>query len=111
MAEFSSKIAEAQSIIKFIDFKNDELLQSKQDVENATSNEQQNEISNKINIVQEFDNQVTLEKDVVDMDKLTEQQSNAINNVLKNNVQKQISNILSVASVNDYVKILQKLLQ
>lgn len=49
MAEFSSKIAEAQSIIKFIDFKNDELLQSKQDVENATSNEQQNEISNKIN--------------------------------------------------------------
>ena len=66
-------------------------------------------ISNKINIVQEFDNQVTLEKDVVDMDKLTEQQSNAINNVLKNNVQKQISNILSVASVNDYVKILQKL--
>ena len=66
-------------------------------------------ISNKINIVQEFDNQVTLEKDVVDMDKLTEQQSNAINNVLKNNVQKQISNILSVASVNDYVKILQNL--
>lgn len=64
-------------------------------------------ISNKINIVQEFDNQVTLEKDVVDMDKLTEEQSNAINNVLKNNAQKQISNILSVASVNDYVKILQ----
>ena len=66
-------------------------------------------ISNKINIVQEFDNQVTLEKDVVDMDKLTEEQSNAINNVLKNNAQKQISNILSVASVNDYVKILQNL--
>ena len=49
MEEFSRQIASAQAIIKFIDFKNDELLQAKQEVENATSNEQQTEISTRIN--------------------------------------------------------------
>lgn len=55
MSLFTSKINTANTIIKFINLKNDQLLQTKTEVENATGNDQQAEVSQKItSIVNEF---------------------------------------------------------
>lgn len=65
--EFSSKIAEAQSNIKFIDLKNDQLLEAKGEVENATGNEQQTAVSEKINrIVDEVQGRQNKMKTTID---------------------------------------------
>lgn len=61
------------------------------------------------NFVQEFENEITLEKDNVDLDELDEEQSNAINGILTENVQSQLSNLLAVVNLNDYVSMLQNL--
>lgn len=66
-------------------------------------------ISDDTNFVQEFENEITLEKDNVDLDELDEEQSNAINGILTENVQSQLSNLLAVVNLNDYVSMLQNL--
>lgn len=66
-------------------------------------------ISDDTNFVQEFENEITLEKDNVDLDELDEEQSNAINGILIENVQSQLSNLLAVVNLNDYVSMLQNL--
>ena len=43
------------------------------------------------------------------MDELDEEQSNAINGILTENVQSQLSNLLAVVNLNDYVSMLQNL--
>ena len=58
---------------------------------------------------EEFENEITLEKDNVDLDELDEEQSNAINGILTENVQSQLSNLLAVVNLNDYVSMLQNL--
>jgi len=47
--EFSSLISEAQGHIKFIEKKNDELIELRNEVENAIDSKQESEISNQIN--------------------------------------------------------------
>lgn len=64
-------------------------------------------ITNKKNIVQKFENQITLENDNVDLDKLSDEQLNKINEILTENAQTQLSNLLAVVNLNDYIKILQ----
>lgn len=66
-------------------------------------------ISDDTNFVQEFENEITLEKDNVDLDELDEEQSNTINGILTENVQSQLSNLLAVVNLNDYVSMLQNL--
>lgn len=66
-------------------------------------------ISDDTNFVQEFENEITLEKDNVDLDELDEEQSNAINGILIENVQSQLSNLLAVVNLNDYVSMFQNL--
>lgn len=66
-------------------------------------------IVDNIKLIDEFDNKMTLEKDNVDLDELNEDQSNTIKGILKQNIQSQVENLLSVVSVNDYMTMLQKL--
>ena len=68
-------------------FLNNELNKN---IELGISNEKNEaiiKISDDTNFVQEFENEITLEKDNVDLDELDEEQSNAINGILTENVQ------------------------
>lgn len=90
-------------------FLNNELNKN---IELGISNEKNEaiiKISDDTNFVQEFENEITLEKDNVDLDELDEEQSNAINGILTENVQSQLSNLLAVVNLNDYVLMLQNL--
>ena len=90
-------------------FLNNELNKN---IELGISNEKNEaiiKISDDTNFVQEFENKITLEKDNVDLDELDEEQSNAINGILTENVQSQLSNLLAVVNLNDYVSMLQNL--
>lgn len=90
-------------------FLNNELNKN---IELGISNEKNEaiiKISDDTNFVQEFENEITLEKDNVDLDELDEEQSNAINGILTVNVQSQLSNLLAVVNLNDYVSMLQNL--
>lgn len=90
-------------------FLNNELNKN---IELGISNEKNEaiiKISDDTNFVQEFENEITLEKDNVDLDELDEEQSNAINGILTENVQSQLSNLLAVVNLNDYVSMLQNL--
>ena len=90
-------------------FLNNELNKN---IELGISNEKNEaiiKISDDTNFVQEFENGITLEKDNVDLDELDEEQSNAINGILTENVQSQLSNLLAVVNLNDYVSMLQNL--
>ena len=49
MDDFQSQISEAQSAIKYIELKNDQLIQLKSQVEKATGKEQESEVSSNIN--------------------------------------------------------------
>ena len=67
MSLFTSKINTANTIIKFINLKNDQLLQTKTEVENATGNDQQAEVSQKItSIVNEFQSKHTQMKALIE---------------------------------------------
>ena len=90
-------------------FLNNELNKN---IELGISNEKNEaiiKISDDTNFVQEFENEITLEKDNVDLDELDEEQSNAINGILIENVQSQLSNLLAVVNLNDYVSMFQNL--
>ena len=90
-------------------FLNNELNKN---IELGISNEKNEaiiKITDDTNFVQEFENEITLEKDNVDLDELDEEQSNAINGILTENVQSQLSNLLAVVNLNDYVSMLQNL--
>ena len=73
------------------------------------SNEVTLKITNTINIVDEFENQITLDTDNIDMDKLNEEQKNIIKQALSTNIQNQITNLEANISVNDYTKVLQNI--
>lgn len=62
-----------------------------------------------IEIVQEFENQVTLDTDNVKLNELRQEQKDAINQVLLENIQGQLSNLFSVVSLEDYATMLQNL--
>ena len=60
-------------------------------------------------IVEEFENQITLDTDNVKLDELRQEQKEAINQILLENIQGQLSNLFSVVSLQDYAKMLQNL--
>lgn len=66
-------------------------------------------INDTINIVDEFENEITLNEDNVNIDELEDEQKNSISEILNENYRTQLSNVQSVASVNDYKRMLQNL--
>lgn len=51
MSEFSNRIADGQSNIKFLELKNEALIAIKEEVETATGNDQEMAVSNKIQAI------------------------------------------------------------
>lgn len=72
-------------------------------------NEVDLKISDDINIVEEFENEITLDEDNVNFDELEDEQKETIKSILEENFQTQLSDFQAVTSINDYKKILQNL--
>lgn len=72
-------------------------------------NEVDLKISDDINIVEEFENEITLDEDNVNFDKLGDEQKETIKSILEEKFQTQLSDFQAVTSTNDYKKILQNL--
>ena len=90
-------------------FSSDEL---KKNIEFGISNEKNEldiKIINNTQFVQKFEEEVTLEKDNVDLDELNDEQSNSIKQILVQNIQTQFADLLEVVNLNDYISILQNL--
>ena len=66
-------------------------------------------LDDQIQTVDNFDNQVTFEKDNIILSTLQEEQKNAIMEILKENIQNQFNDLYSIASKDDYTKMLQNL--
>ncbi len=66
-------------------------------------------INDTINIVDEFENEITLNEDNVNIDKLEDEQKSSISEILNENYRTQLSNVQSVANINDYKRMLQNL--
>lgn len=62
-----------------------------------------------IEVVQEFENQITFDTDNVKLNELQQGQKDTINQILINNIQGQLSNLFSVVSLEDYTTMLQNL--
>lgn len=60
-------------------------------------------------VVQNFENEVTLDMDNVKLDDLQEEQVNTIKGILSQNIQSQLNALLSVVSLEDCSKMLQNL--
>ena len=67
------------------------------------------EIEDNIKVVEEFENQIELDKDNVKLDTLQEEQKDIIKKILLENIQEQFSNLFSVVSLEDYNSMLQNL--
>ena len=66
-------------------------------------------INDTINIVDEFENEITLNEDNVNIDELEDEQKSSISEILNENYRTQLSNVQSVANINDYKRMLQNL--
>ena len=66
-------------------------------------------IQDNTEFVQEFEQQISLDTDNIELEKLQQDQKEAIKQVLTKNVQEQFSNLLSVVSLEDYSNMLQNL--
>lgn len=66
-------------------------------------------INDTINIVEEFENEITLNEDNVNIDELEDEQKSSISEILNENYKTQLSNVQSVANINDYKRMLQNL--
>ena len=66
------------------------------------------DLEDNIKIVDNFENQITLENNV-ELNKLQDEQKNIIMNILKTNTQNQLDSLYAVASLNDYESMLQNL--
>lgn len=66
-------------------------------------------INDTINIVDEFENEITLNEDNVNIDELEDEQKSSISEILNENYKNQLSNVQSVANINDYKRMLQNL--
>lgn len=60
-------------------------------------------------VVQEFENQIKLDKDNVKLDEIQEERKEIIKKILLENIQGQLSNLFSVVSLEDYSSMLQNL--
>ena len=66
-------------------------------------------IVNNTRIIEEFENQVTLDTDNVDFGELQQEQKDMISRILTENIQGQLSNLFEVVSLDEYKKMLQNL--
>ena len=66
-------------------------------------------INDTINIVDEFENEITLNEDNVNIDELEDEQKSSISEILNENYRTQLSNVQAVANINDYKRMLQNL--
>ena len=66
------------------------------------------DLEDNIKIVDNFENQISLENNV-ELNKLQDEQKNIIMNILKTNTQNQLDSLYAVASLNDYESMLQNL--
>lgn len=64
-------------------------------------------IKDNIELVQEFEDEITLDTDNVKLNDLQKEQIDEIKNILNENIQGQLSNLFSVVNVEDYTKMLQ----
>lgn len=66
-------------------------------------------IVDNIEYVQQFENEITLDKDNVEINSLEEEQANNILNILSENIKQQTNNLNSIVTKEDYTNMLQKL--
>lgn len=66
-------------------------------------------IEDNTEIVEEFEKQITLDVDNIKLGELQQEQKNAIKQILNENFEKQLSNLYSIVSLNDYSTMLQNL--
>lgn len=66
-------------------------------------------IVDNIEIVEEFQNKITLDIDNIKLDDLSQEQIESINAILSENIQNQITNLKSAVSFDDYTKMFQNL--
>lgn len=66
-------------------------------------------IVDNIKVVEEFDDEITLDTDNVKLSDLSQEQLEIISAILNENIQGQISNLTSVVSLDDYTKMFQNL--
>lgn len=66
-------------------------------------------IEDNIELVQEFDNQITLDIDNIKLNDLAQEQVDTISGILNENIQNQLTNLFSTVKLEDYTKMLQNL--
>lgn len=66
-------------------------------------------IKNDIELVEEFENQISLETNNVKLNELQKERITLIKNILDENIQGQLSNLSSIVDLNQYKKMLQNL--
>ncbi len=60
-------------------------------------------------ILEEFENQITLETDNVNLDNVSQEQLETIKSILNDNIQQQLSKFNSIIDLNEYVKMFKNL--
>ena len=91
------------------EFQNNELLKK---IEVIIKNEDYKgvfEIEDNTEIVQEFENEITLDVENVELEKLQQEQKEVIKQILNENFEKQIANLNSIVSLNEYKIMLENL--
>lgn len=66
-------------------------------------------IVDNIKLVDEFEDAITLDTDNIKLSDLSQEQIDAISNILNENIQEQISNLNSVVNLDDYIEMFQNL--
>ncbi len=66
-------------------------------------------INNNIQIVQEFGNKITLDTNNIKLNNLSEEQLEIIIGIITQNIQNQISELLSVVKIDDYIEMFKNL--
>lgn len=66
-------------------------------------------MKNQIDIVEQFENQITLDIDNVKLYELQEEQKNAIKDILNQNIREQVENLTTTVALDEYIKMLQNL--
>ena len=124
--EKTTQSNEQKALIEYENKKNDEILNSfKLEYNQSLQNNKINKnaeitiikdkykgifnIEDNIQTVDDFKNQITLDKDNVELNKLQDEQKSIIMNILKANTQNQLDSLYAVASLSDYENMLQNL--
>ena len=84
----------------------------KKNIELEISNEKYKGIFNikdDIELVENFENQVSLETDNVKLDELQKEQINSVKDIINENIEEQLSKLYDIVDLNQYKKMLQNL--